>query len=207
MIYGWRFIIYDAASDENGRIRLSVSTVNRTYEPSGITHVIPFYKHRKHSTGPSTHGPWICTYNKFPDSNVHGANMGPTWVLSAPDGPHVGPMNLAWQGCSHVSPFLRSVVPGRMKSVYRTEGCHVVRFAVFTDSQIRLFECLCHDTKLQLSPEHSPKSYEGRAPVDFICVEWVLLRQPLGSISSTLNTFIITFLLPNLLSVTILLRR
>ena len=23
------------------------------------------------------------------------ANMGPTWVLSAPDGPHVGPMNLA----------------------------------------------------------------------------------------------------------------
>ena len=28
------------------------------------------------------------------DSKVHGANMGPTWVLSAPDGPHVGPMNL-----------------------------------------------------------------------------------------------------------------
>ena len=26
---------------------------------------------------------------------IHGANMGPTWVLSAPDGPHVGPMNLA----------------------------------------------------------------------------------------------------------------
>ena len=31
----------------------------------------------------------------FPDSKVHGANMGPTWVLSAPDGPHVGPMDLA----------------------------------------------------------------------------------------------------------------
>ena len=31
----------------------------------------------------------------YPDSNVHGANMGPSWVLSAPDGPHVGPMNLA----------------------------------------------------------------------------------------------------------------
>ena len=29
------------------------------------------------------------------DSKVHGANMGPTWVLSAPDGPHVGPTNLA----------------------------------------------------------------------------------------------------------------
>ena len=30
-----------------------------------------------------------------PDSRVNGANMGPTWVLSAPDGPHIGPMNLA----------------------------------------------------------------------------------------------------------------
>ena len=32
------------------------------------------------------------------DSKVHGANMGPTWVLSAPDGPHVGPVNLAIRG-------------------------------------------------------------------------------------------------------------
>ena len=31
---------------------------------------------------------------RYPDSKVHGANIGPTWVLSAPDGPHVGPMNL-----------------------------------------------------------------------------------------------------------------
>ena len=32
---------------------------------------------------------WIC-----PDSKIHQANMGPTWVLSVPDGPYVGPMNL-----------------------------------------------------------------------------------------------------------------
>ena len=30
-----------------------------------------------------------------PDSKVHVAHMGPTWVLSAPGRPHVGPMNLA----------------------------------------------------------------------------------------------------------------
>ena len=30
----------------------------------------------------------------YPDSKDHGANMGPTWVLSAPGGPNVGPMNL-----------------------------------------------------------------------------------------------------------------
>ena len=29
------------------------------------------------------------------NSKVHGANMGPTWDMSAPDGPHVGPKNLA----------------------------------------------------------------------------------------------------------------
>ena len=34
-------------------------------------------------------------YRNTPDNKVHGANMGPTWVLSAPDGRHVGPMNLA----------------------------------------------------------------------------------------------------------------
>ena len=31
----------------------------------------------------------------YPDSKVHGANTGPTWVLMAPDGPHFGPMNFA----------------------------------------------------------------------------------------------------------------
>ena len=38
----------------------------------------------------------------IPDSKDHGTNMGPIWVLSAPGGPHVGPMNLAirdiWRG-------------------------------------------------------------------------------------------------------------
>ena len=34
-----------------------------------------------------------------PDSKVHAAYMGPTWVLSAPGGSHVGPVNLAiWGG-------------------------------------------------------------------------------------------------------------
>ena len=37
----------------------------------------------------------LSPYCSHPDSKVHGTNMGPTWILSAPDGPHVGPMNLA----------------------------------------------------------------------------------------------------------------
>ena len=46
----------------------------------------------------------------YPDSKVHGANMGPTWVLSAPNRPHVGPMNLAIRvGCPfHLARFYRT---------------------------------------------------------------------------------------------------
>ena len=40
-------------------------------------------------------GPVHPSLQSILDSKAHGANMGPTWVLSAPDGPHVGPMNLA----------------------------------------------------------------------------------------------------------------
>ena len=41
----------------------------------------------------------MLTERHRPDGKVHAANMGPTWVLSAPDGPHVSPMNLAiWVG-------------------------------------------------------------------------------------------------------------
>ena len=32
-----------------------------------------------------------------PDSKVHGANMVPIWVLSAPGGAHVGPIDLAFR--------------------------------------------------------------------------------------------------------------
>ena len=46
-----------------------------------------------------------------PDSKVPGANMGPTWVLSAPDGLHVGPRNFAimvpihkWHRPNHIRP-------------------------------------------------------------------------------------------------------
>ena len=38
---------------------------------------------------------WWDSLYKIPERKVHGTKMGPTWVLSAPEGPHVGPMNLA----------------------------------------------------------------------------------------------------------------
>ena len=44
--------------------------------------------------------------NSCPDSKVLGANMGPTWVLSDPDGPHVGPINLAIRVLSQMPQIL-----------------------------------------------------------------------------------------------------
>ena len=48
----------------------------------------------------------------LPDSKVHGANMGPTWVLSAPDGPHMGPMDLAIRAVFFLPWFCRPQYAG-----------------------------------------------------------------------------------------------
>ena len=45
------------------------------------------------SSGASCQPCWLA--GDYPDSKVHGANMGPNWVLSVPDGHHVGTTNLA----------------------------------------------------------------------------------------------------------------
>ena len=46
----------------------------------------------------------LVTWDAIPDNKDHGANMAPTWVLSDPGRPQVGPMNLAiWddiEGCN-----------------------------------------------------------------------------------------------------------
>ena len=52
---------------------------------------------------------FCCAASNHPDSKFHGANMGPTWVLSVPGGPHVGPMNF----------FIRAVI-GNWNSMVKT---------------------------------------------------------------------------------------
>ena len=65
----------------------------------------------------------------IPDSKVHGANMGPTWVLSAPDGPHVGPMNLAIRDTSASNINIRSRVQFTVhKAAMQTYTQHSLSF-------------------------------------------------------------------------------
>ena len=61
------------------------------YSYFDICHVSNFLNFCK---SPTARG-LIQNIDAIPDSKVHGANVGPTWVLSAPEGPHIGPMNLA----------------------------------------------------------------------------------------------------------------
>ena len=56
------------------------------------------YEYQNHVINPLPR-PWTWPPKTFPDSKVYEANMGPTWVLSAPDGPHVVPMNLVIRVC------------------------------------------------------------------------------------------------------------
>ena len=59
---------------------------------------------RYRSGHPQSDAPdWLLIIDCFitiPDSNVHGANMGPIWGRQDPGGPHVGPMNFAMWDCT-----------------------------------------------------------------------------------------------------------
>ena len=62
-----------------------------------MSNLIPLY-----IMGVVTYPGWDKSKYMFPDSKFHVANMGPTWVLSAPGEPHVGHKSLAIRVCKRV---------------------------------------------------------------------------------------------------------
>ena len=48
----------------------------------------------------------------YPDSKVHGANMGPIWGRQEPGGPHVGPMNFAIWIVLEIAPIAEGSIGG-----------------------------------------------------------------------------------------------
>ena len=87
---------------------------------------------------------------RSPDSNVHGANMGPTWVLSAPDGPHVGPGTL-------LSGSPRLAISGRITWANETRWSfthgknwlHLVKInmvGILKVCSMQMFLCVCKYT-------------------------------------------------------------
>ena len=75
-------------------------TLGIMYMPKVISDFIYFLKRLiKNIYCPANSFFFMCIWLiNDPDNKVHGAKMGHTWVLSAPDGPHVGLMNLAIWG-------------------------------------------------------------------------------------------------------------
>ena len=80
----------------SSRIRgITLYIIHKLYEAMCVQRALWVYEFRQLT--------WIKDHLVLiSDSKIHGANMGPSWVLPAPGGPHVGPMNLAiWVCCSY----------------------------------------------------------------------------------------------------------
>ena len=60
---------------------------------------------------------------RYPDDKVHWANMGPTWVLSAPDETHVGPMNHDIGVSSEKMPWFISLLEAEDPYTFKIMPC------------------------------------------------------------------------------------
>ena len=85
----------------------------------------------------------------IPDSKVHGANMGPIWVLSTPDGPHVGPMNLAIRDFFPWLVLHQDIAQSCDGFYWTWQGCPVVDdrfwYVLPSDNMTRLYEIIWFD--------------------------------------------------------------
>ena len=79
----------------------------------------------------------VDTWECIPDSKVHVAHMRPTWDLSAPGGPHIGPLNFAIRdgnsGKWELS--LQGPVSINIKTTFRDTGISIMKVR-------QLWDCL-----------------------------------------------------------------
>ena len=91
----------------------------------------------------------------YPDSKVHGTNMGPIWGRQDPGGPHVGPMNFIIWVCSWLAPCycLLWFGVGRFKMIMLCfpQYCPFGRKIIHKGPvmQILLQFCYCRDKPLK----------------------------------------------------------
>ena len=80
-----------------------------------------------------------------PDSKVHGVNMEPTWVLSAPGGPHVGLINLAiW--VIRLESALNTNFPQSLSSIHTPFGWEIIlKYCAEDDNKTVLPNRLSHN--------------------------------------------------------------
>ena len=112
------------------------------------------YVNTKNASRRRMRGNRILTIHSIPDSKVHGANMGPNWVLSDPVGPHVGPMKLAISD-SALHPVALEALILRYKctrenmamGIDQVNKLHHANWWMRRITQRRLSKYLCHLSK------------------------------------------------------------
>ena len=72
-----------------------------------------------------------------PDSKVHGANIWPTWVLSALGGLHVGPMNLVFKEVTAVTFFSCAPVQLPANSAHTYPDAYQQDFAMARSAAVK----------------------------------------------------------------------
>ena len=93
-------------------------------EPGYNNKMMPWsHQHRySHHSEKMVSQPSYFYYGKpytYPESKVHGANMGPIWGRQDPGGPRVGPMNFAIWVCNYWNGSYYKILPWMMISVLR----------------------------------------------------------------------------------------
>ena len=88
----------------------------------------------------------------IPDCKVHGANTGPTWVLSAQSAPHVGPMNLAIRIPKAIAELIRDQAPVSLTFFHRNSNSMEISFHSHLDSNtlIAIKFCIWRDSSVVL---------------------------------------------------------
>ena len=77
--------------------------------------------------------------DNYPDSKVHGANMGPIWGQQDPGGPHVGPMKFAF--------WVRLISTGRLFTIPLYDFCvHHTKFRRALDARPT---CMLNEIRFQ----------------------------------------------------------
>ena len=126
------------------------ASVNVVYS---IFRGIPILMHVLYSH-PQLSPTWIWKIKRFPDSKVHGANMGSIWGRQDPGGPHVGPMNFAFWVVMFSAPSMHDVSILMLQSI-------LLKSKIYDYQHFCLNPHICRKFKNALQPRFYIKWFDG----------------------------------------------
>ena len=117
-----------------------------------------------------------------PDSKVRGANMGPTWVLSASHGAHLGPVSPRWAPCWPHEPCYQ----GMIKKTSHGIDLALPKYLDFSVRRVEWCQVMGYSFCVNIVLEHEP----GRKPQLHWDRDWKA-REEITEISILINALLI----------------